>query len=143
MLLTNTLDTVCPLTVPPEDPVVDGSPELLLMAGTPYNLTCVTRGAKPAAHIQWTKDGVAVEGAYHSTVGLPLHFQLPGPTTAANLLADVPSALRMAGGGCCLHCSGCTAAAGCALGKSDVEDRLQHKAEEGNLRRAAETRGFI
>lgn len=60
--------TVLVLSVPPEDPVVDGSPELLLMAGTPYNLTCVTRGAKPAAHIQWTKDGVAVEGAYHSTV---------------------------------------------------------------------------
>lgn len=54
--------------VPPEDPVVEGSPELLLMAGTPYNLTCVTRGAKPAAHIQWTKDGAAVEGAYQSTV---------------------------------------------------------------------------
>uniref|UniRef100_A0A674N424 Kin of IRRE-like protein 1 n=1 Tax=Takifugu rubripes TaxID=31033 RepID=A0A674N424_TAKRU len=53
--------------VPPEDPVVDGSPELLLMAGAPYNLTCVTRGAKPAAHIQWTKDRVPVEGAYHST----------------------------------------------------------------------------
>uniref|UniRef100_A0A673ADI7 Kin of IRRE-like protein 1 n=1 Tax=Sphaeramia orbicularis TaxID=375764 RepID=A0A673ADI7_9TELE len=53
--------------IPPEDPVVDGSPELLLMAGTPYNLTCVTRGAKPAAHIQWTKDGVPVEGAYQST----------------------------------------------------------------------------
>uniref|UniRef100_A0A8D3C187 Kin of IRRE-like protein 1 n=1 Tax=Scophthalmus maximus TaxID=52904 RepID=A0A8D3C187_SCOMX len=57
--------------IPPEDPVVDGSPELLLMAGTPYNLTCVTRGAKPAAHIQWTKDGVAVEGAYQSTEVLP------------------------------------------------------------------------
>lgn len=61
-------ERACPLSVPPEDPVVDGSGELLLMAGTPYNLTCVTRGAKPAAHIQWTKDGVAVEGAYHSTV---------------------------------------------------------------------------
>uniref|UniRef100_A0A7N8XJT0 Kin of IRRE-like protein 1 n=1 Tax=Mastacembelus armatus TaxID=205130 RepID=A0A7N8XJT0_9TELE len=57
--------------IPPEDPVVDGSPELLLMAGTPYNLTCITRGAKPAAHIQWTKDGVAVEGAYQSTEVLP------------------------------------------------------------------------
>uniref|UniRef100_A0A8C4E2P7 Kin of IRRE-like protein 1 n=1 Tax=Dicentrarchus labrax TaxID=13489 RepID=A0A8C4E2P7_DICLA len=57
--------------IPPEDPVVDGSPELLLMAGTPYNLTCVTRGAKPAAHIQWTKDGVSVEGAYQSTEVLP------------------------------------------------------------------------
>lgn len=54
--------------VPPEDPVLDGVPELLLMAGTPYNLTCVTRGAKPAAHIQWTKDGVPVEGALQSTV---------------------------------------------------------------------------
>lgn len=58
---------VCP-PVPPEDPIVDGSPELLLMAGAPYNLTCVTRGAKPAAHIEWNKDGVPVEGAYHSTV---------------------------------------------------------------------------
>uniref|UniRef100_A0A8C9Y8Q7 Kirre like nephrin family adhesion molecule 1b n=1 Tax=Sander lucioperca TaxID=283035 RepID=A0A8C9Y8Q7_SANLU len=57
--------------IPPEDPVVDGSPELLLMAGTPFNLTCVTRGAKPAAHIQWTKDGVPVEGAYQSTEVLP------------------------------------------------------------------------
>lgn len=56
------------LPVPPEDPVVEGSPELLLMAGTPFNLSCVTRGAKPAAHIQWTKDGVPVEGAYQSTV---------------------------------------------------------------------------
>lgn len=60
--------TVFVLTVPPEDPVLEGSPDLLLMAGTPYNLTCMTRGAKPAAHIQWTKDGVAVDGAYQSTV---------------------------------------------------------------------------
>ncbi|XP_069007195.1 LOW QUALITY PROTEIN: kin of IRRE-like protein 1 [Embiotoca jacksoni] len=57
--------------IPPEDPVVDGTPELLLMAGTPYNLTCVTRGAKPAAHIQWTQDGAAVEGAHQSTEVLP------------------------------------------------------------------------
>lgn len=128
-----TLDTVCPLTVPPEDPVVDGSPELLLMAGTPHNLTCVTRGAKPAAHIQWTKDGVAVDGAYHSTVGLPLHFQIPVTTTAANLLVDVLLALRMARGRCGLRCLGCTAPAWSALGKYDVQGRLherwsQHKA---------------
>uniref|UniRef100_H2LBT4 Kin of IRRE-like protein 1 n=1 Tax=Oryzias latipes TaxID=8090 RepID=H2LBT4_ORYLA len=57
--------------IPPEDPVVEGTPELLLMAGTPFNLTCLTRGAKPAAHIQWTKNGVPVEGAYHSTEVLP------------------------------------------------------------------------
>ena len=74
------LDTLCKYVfgrlcspVPPEDPVVDGAPELLLMAGTPYNLTCVTRGAKPAAHIQWNKDGVPVEGAYHSTV-IHIHY---------------------------------------------------------------------
>lgn len=48
--------------------MVDGSPELLLMAGTPYNLTCVTRGAKPAAYIQWTKDGAPVDGAHQATV---------------------------------------------------------------------------
>uniref|UniRef100_A0A8C6PLB1 Kirre like nephrin family adhesion molecule 1b n=1 Tax=Nothobranchius furzeri TaxID=105023 RepID=A0A8C6PLB1_NOTFU len=57
--------------IPPEDPVVEGTPELLLMAGSPHNLTCVTRGAKPAAHIQWTKNGVPVDGAYHSTEVLP------------------------------------------------------------------------
>ncbi|CAL8343152.1 unnamed protein product [Merluccius merluccius] len=53
--------------IPPEDPVVEGSPELLLMAGTQHNLTCVTRGAKPAAHIQWTRDGVLLEGPHQST----------------------------------------------------------------------------
>ncbi|CAL8366293.1 unnamed protein product [Boreogadus saida] len=53
--------------IPPEDPVVEGSPELLLMAGTQHNLTCVTRGAKPAAHIQWTRDGVVLEGPPQST----------------------------------------------------------------------------
>ncbi|KAM4556113.1 kin of IRRE-like protein 1b isoform 1-T1 [Fundulus diaphanus] len=57
--------------IPPEDPVVEGTPELLLMAGTAFNLTCVTRGAKPAAHIQWTKNGIPVEGAHHSTEVLP------------------------------------------------------------------------
>ncbi|KAI4809248.1 hypothetical protein KUCAC02_018154, partial [Chaenocephalus aceratus] len=57
--------------IPPGDPVVEGTPELLLMAGNPFNLTCVTRGAKPAAHIQWTKDGAAVEGAVQSTEVLP------------------------------------------------------------------------
>uniref|UniRef100_A0A8C6USJ3 Kirre like nephrin family adhesion molecule 1b n=1 Tax=Neogobius melanostomus TaxID=47308 RepID=A0A8C6USJ3_9GOBI len=53
--------------IPPEDPQLEGAPELLLMAGTPYNLSCMTRAAKPAAHIQWTKDGAAVEGAHQST----------------------------------------------------------------------------
>ncbi|XP_037132235.1 kin of IRRE-like protein 1b isoform X2 [Syngnathus acus] len=57
--------------IPPEDPVVEGTPELLLMAGTPHNLTCVTRGAKPAAHIQWLKNGLPVDGAHQSTEVLP------------------------------------------------------------------------
>ncbi|XP_037537317.1 kin of IRRE-like protein 1b [Nematolebias whitei] len=57
--------------IPPEEPVVEGTPELLLMAGSPHNLTCLTRGAKPAAHIQWTKNGVPVDGAHHSTEVLP------------------------------------------------------------------------
>ncbi|XP_072296691.1 kin of IRRE-like protein 1b isoform X2 [Eucyclogobius newberryi] len=57
--------------IPPEDPHLEGAPELLLMAGTPYNLSCVTRGAKPAAHIQWTKDGAPVNGAHQSTEVLP------------------------------------------------------------------------
>ncbi|XP_077472157.1 kin of IRRE-like protein 1b isoform X1 [Stigmatopora argus] len=57
--------------IPPEDPVVEGTPELLLMAGTPHNLTCVTRGAKPAAHIQWIKNGLLIEGAHQSTEVLP------------------------------------------------------------------------
>ncbi|XP_077580532.1 kin of IRRE-like protein 1b isoform X2 [Stigmatopora nigra] len=57
--------------IPPEDPVVEGTPELLLMAGTPHNLTCVTRGAKPAAHIQWIKNGLLIDGAHQSTEVLP------------------------------------------------------------------------
>ncbi|KAM6948132.1 kin of IRRE-like protein 1b [Aplochiton taeniatus] len=57
--------------IPPDDPVLEGSPEILLMAGTPFNLSCVTRGAKPAAHIQWQRDGVALEGDLTSTEVLP------------------------------------------------------------------------
>ncbi|KAJ6652410.1 hypothetical protein lerEdw1_011528 [Lerista edwardsae] len=44
--------------IPPEDPLIDGAPEILLRAGTPYNLTCRARSAKPAATIVWLRDGV-------------------------------------------------------------------------------------
>lgn len=54
--------------VPPEGPVIQGSPEILLTAGTSYNLTCVSRGAKPLSTIEWYKDGIIVEGAHTSTV---------------------------------------------------------------------------
>lgn len=61
------------LLVPPDDPVIEGAPEILLTAGISYNLTCVSRGAKPLSTIEWYKDGVIVEGAHTSTVGTPTH----------------------------------------------------------------------
>ncbi|XP_064355034.1 kin of IRRE-like protein 1 isoform X2 [Dromaius novaehollandiae] len=53
--------------IPPEDPTIDGAPEILLRAGTPYNLTCRARSAKPAATIVWYRDGLQQEGAVTST----------------------------------------------------------------------------
>ncbi|XP_056600659.1 kin of IRRE-like protein 1b isoform X1 [Triplophysa dalaica] len=53
--------------IPPEGPVIEGSPEILLTAGSTYNLTCVSRGAKPMSTIEWFKDGIIVEGALTST----------------------------------------------------------------------------
>ncbi|NXJ87089.1 KIRR1 protein, partial [Trogon melanurus] len=55
------------LQVPPEDPTIDGAPEILLRAGTPYNLTCRARSAKPAATIVWYRDGLQQDGAITST----------------------------------------------------------------------------
>ncbi|XP_055510321.1 kin of IRRE-like protein 1 [Leucoraja erinacea] len=49
--------------VPPDEPVIDGGPEILLRAGSTYNLTCRASGAKPAAHIVWHRDGAAQDGA--------------------------------------------------------------------------------
>ena len=57
-----------PYAVPPDDPVIDGGPEVLLNAGESYNLSCVSRGAKPPSTIEWRKDGLAVEGAVSVTV---------------------------------------------------------------------------
>lgn len=54
--------------VPPDDPVIDGGPEVLLNAGESYNLSCVSRGAKPPSVIEWLKDGLPVEGANSMTV---------------------------------------------------------------------------
>ncbi|XP_072524986.1 kin of IRRE-like protein 1b isoform X2 [Salminus brasiliensis] len=53
--------------IPPDDPVIEGAPEILLMAGVSYNLTCMSRGAKPLSTIEWYKDGVIVDGAHTST----------------------------------------------------------------------------
>ncbi|XP_061872330.1 kin of IRRE-like protein 1 isoform X2 [Colius striatus] len=53
--------------IPPEDPTIDGAPEILLRAGTPYNLTCRARSAKPAASIVWYRDGLQQDGAVTST----------------------------------------------------------------------------
>ncbi|XP_069734832.1 kin of IRRE-like protein 1 [Phaenicophaeus curvirostris] len=57
--------------IPPEDPIIDGAPEILLRAGTPYNLTCRARSAKPAATIVWYRDGLQQDGAVTSTEVLP------------------------------------------------------------------------
>ncbi|XP_043915270.1 kin of IRRE-like protein 1 isoform X2 [Protopterus annectens] len=53
--------------IPPDEPVISGGPEILLRAGTPYNLTCTAKGAKPAASIIWYRDGVEQEGALSTT----------------------------------------------------------------------------
>ncbi|KAJ8409811.1 hypothetical protein AAFF_G00218700 [Aldrovandia affinis] len=57
--------------IPPDEPVIDGGPQILLTAGVPYNLSCVSRGAKPPAHIEWHRDGVPQEGAISITEVLP------------------------------------------------------------------------
>ncbi|KAM6949404.1 kin of IRRE-like protein 1a isoform 2-T2 [Aplochiton taeniatus] len=57
--------------IPPDDPVVDGGPEVLLNAGESYNLSCVSRGAKPPSMIEWLKDGLPVDGAVSTTEVLP------------------------------------------------------------------------
>ncbi|XP_069797222.1 kin of IRRE-like protein 1 isoform X2 [Narcine bancroftii] len=55
------------ILVPPDEPEIVGDPELLLRAGSSYNLTCRASGAKPAADITWYQDGVVQEGAAMST----------------------------------------------------------------------------
>lgn len=57
--------------IPPDDPVIDGGPEVLLIAGESYNLSCVSRGAKPPSMIEWLKDGLPVDGAVSATEVLP------------------------------------------------------------------------
>lgn len=57
--------------IPPEDPIIDdGSNEILLRAGTPTNLTCRAENAKPAASIEWFRDGNPQEDAVTSTMVL-------------------------------------------------------------------------
>uniref|UniRef100_A0A8C7U7D8 Kirre like nephrin family adhesion molecule 1b n=1 Tax=Oncorhynchus mykiss TaxID=8022 RepID=A0A8C7U7D8_ONCMY len=57
--------------IPPDDPVIEGFPEILLRANVSYNLSCVSRGAKPLGIIEWKRDGVALEGAFSTTEVLP------------------------------------------------------------------------
>ncbi|XP_061808666.1 kirre like nephrin family adhesion molecule 3, like isoform X2 [Nerophis lumbriciformis] len=52
--------------VPPLDPVVEGGPVVRLKAHTPYNLTCRSSGAKPAAEITWYRDGEVMETTIYS-----------------------------------------------------------------------------
>ncbi|XP_005993211.1 kin of IRRE-like protein 1a [Latimeria chalumnae] len=57
--------------IPPDDPVIDGGPEILLKAGDAHNLTCYARGAKPPATIVWYRDGVQQDDALFSTEVMP------------------------------------------------------------------------
>ncbi|XP_048867213.1 kin of IRRE-like protein 1b [Brienomyrus brachyistius] len=53
--------------IPPEEPVIEGGPEILLTAGVTYNLSCVSRGAKPQALIEWQKDDLPMPGGISVT----------------------------------------------------------------------------
>uniref|UniRef100_A0A6Q2Y8U3 Ig-like domain-containing protein n=1 Tax=Esox lucius TaxID=8010 RepID=A0A6Q2Y8U3_ESOLU len=72
--------------IPPDDPVVAGFPEILLIGDVPYNLSCVTRGAKPLAVIEWERDGVPLEGAISTTEVLPDRKRV----TTKSLLPIIP-----------------------------------------------------
>ncbi|XP_068109619.1 kin of IRRE-like protein 1 [Hyperolius riggenbachi] len=57
--------------IPPEDPIIEvGHETLLLRAGIPYNLTCRAENAKPAASIEWLRDGTLQDGAITNTMVL-------------------------------------------------------------------------
>uniref|UniRef100_A0A8C8HWT8 Ig-like domain-containing protein n=1 Tax=Oncorhynchus tshawytscha TaxID=74940 RepID=A0A8C8HWT8_ONCTS len=74
------------ILIPPDDPVIEGFPEILLRANASYNLSCVSRGAKPLALIEWQRDGVALEGAFSSTEVLPDRKRV----TTRSLLPIIP-----------------------------------------------------
>lgn len=112
--------------VPPDDPVIDGGPEVLLNAGESYNLSCVSRGAKPPSIIEWLKDGLPVEGAVSATV-------------------SSAHKLRVADGSFAIRCSDrvCCSAAGGAFRQKESDDaelpahpaRQRRHREELQLRR--------
>uniref|UniRef100_A0A8C5C7Z7 Kirre like nephrin family adhesion molecule 3a n=1 Tax=Gadus morhua TaxID=8049 RepID=A0A8C5C7Z7_GADMO len=54
--------------VPPDDPVIVGSPVVSLRAGDHLNLTCHADNAKPAASIIWIRNGLVLSGAMYSKV---------------------------------------------------------------------------
>ena len=56
--------------VPPDDPVIVGSPVVSLRAGDHLNLTCHADNAKPAASIIWIRNGLVLSGAMYSKVSL-------------------------------------------------------------------------
>ncbi|XP_044078372.1 kin of IRRE-like protein 3 isoform X4 [Siniperca chuatsi] len=52
--------------VPPDDPVIVGTPVVSLRAGDHLNLTCHADNAKPAASINWIRNGIVLSGAMYS-----------------------------------------------------------------------------
>lgn len=116
-----------PPAVPPDDPVIDGGLEVLLNAGESYNLSCVSRGAKPPSTIEWLKDGLPVDGAVSAIV------------SSANRLAVASVGSVPVGCSDRVVCS----AAGGAFGQEESDDqelpahpaRRQRHREELQLRR--------
>lgn len=98
-----TLSSLAP--VPPDEPVIDGGPEVLLNAGESYNLSCVSRGAKPPSVIEWLKGGLPVDGAASVTVSnrlhtcIPVEFQMYAPAFIhTSMLHTIRSCFQMGRG---------------------------------------------
>ncbi|CAH1797854.1 unnamed protein product [Owenia fusiformis] len=52
--------------VPPDEPTIDGEPNVEVTATQPVNLTCTANNGKPAAKISWYTDGELITGNIHT-----------------------------------------------------------------------------
>ncbi|XP_048357156.1 kin of IRRE-like protein 2 isoform X5 [Sphaerodactylus townsendi] len=54
--------------IPPNDPEIQNGPVVHVISNVPYNLSCRAAGAKPAAEINWYRDGQRQDSAVYSKV---------------------------------------------------------------------------
>ncbi|KAG8431570.1 hypothetical protein GDO86_018140 [Hymenochirus boettgeri] len=52
--------------IPPGEPMIPGSPAVDVLLNVPYNLTCLSPLAKPAAEITWYRDGKKMDSAIYT-----------------------------------------------------------------------------